>query len=211
MGKNRELGDTAVRVFQKGTSMRPTLRDGCLLDVVPYAGRDVRVGDVVVFTPPDFESRMVHRVVSTHVEGVRTRGDNCREADEWVIPYANIQGRVVSAQWGMGRSLVHSGFQGRCRVLGARVFRPFKALIQRILRPLYHRLTQVGVLTRWVSIHGKTRVVSYRRPYGVELHLVWGRFVIGRYLSWLDSWQIQPPFRLVLRESALPRSDGGKV
>lgn len=206
MNKRRtEPADSTLRVMQKGSSMLSTLRNGSFLDVVPYAGREVRRGDVVVFRPPGQADRIVHRVTAVLPGGVRTQGDNCRDPDPWVVPRESIEGRVVFARWGQGGARIPGGSAGRFHALAARVFRCVEALAREILRPPYRWLVASGLVFRWINLEKRVKVVSYRHPLGTDLHLLLGNRVIGRYLSCRGEWRIRAPYKLFLRESALPR------
>jgi len=59
-----------------GPSMNPLLMGGDGLHIVPYKGRPIRPGDVIVFIRPGGETKVVHRVVSVDSRGIKTRGDN---------------------------------------------------------------------------------------------------------------------------------------
>ena len=56
--------------------MNPTLKAGDGLTIIPYGNRKILVGDVVVFSRPEGNHNVVHRVVAADSEGIRTRGDN---------------------------------------------------------------------------------------------------------------------------------------
>ena len=46
-----------------GSSMNPTLKPHDILQVVPYIGRKIRGGDVIVFLPPGSNRKVTHRVL----------------------------------------------------------------------------------------------------------------------------------------------------
>jgi len=71
--------------------MNPTLKAPDLLQVVPYQGKEIHRGDVIVFRPPGSKGMVVHRVISVDAQGVRTRGDKNSELDLWIL--------VLIASW----------------------------------------------------------------------------------------------------------------
>src|SRR3972149_3655333 len=86
-----------------GQSMEPTLHSGNLLMVTPIDARDVRVGDIIVYTVPpavrdyyNYPPTVAHRVVevwTTPSLGFRTKGDNTGE-DPFTIRPQDLLGTV---------------------------------------------------------------------------------------------------------------------
>ena len=83
-------------------SMKPTYNPGDLILI--KSTRDIRVGDVIAFNVPpphDLEtsSPIVHRVIKIEqLNGIifyKTRGDNNPKADPWIVPAANVIGKVI--------------------------------------------------------------------------------------------------------------------
>src|SRR5882672_7007676 len=71
-------------------SMTPTIAVGGLAVDRPIHAKDVRVGDVITFTDPYEQSRMVtHRVIAiiptAHGLAYRTKGDANPSRDPWTI------------------------------------------------------------------------------------------------------------------------------
>jgi len=81
-------------------SMTPTIPVGGLAVDRPIPATRVRVGDVITFTDPYDQSRMVtHRVVAiirtTHGLAYRTKGDANPGRDPWTIRLSGQVGRVA--------------------------------------------------------------------------------------------------------------------
>ena len=188
----------------RGPSMSPTLKPLDMLHVVPYDGRRIRPGDVVVFRHPSSSHKVVHRVVSAGPGGVRTRGDNCLAADTWVLDPDSILGYVSHADRGNKRVRIYGGPAGRLCAFGPRLFLLVRSALYFVLRPVYLLLARSGVGRRLVPIQDKTRIVCFKRPSGVELQLLLGRHVIATRCGETDRWMIRPPFRLFIDERSLP-------
>jgi signal peptidase I len=110
------LGSVGIAIAQRtGTaqlltvvsgSMQPALPLGSLVVVVPRDADAVRVGDVITFSPPGYDTRTVtHRVVDVEGTGndvtVRTRGDANPIADPWTLrfPTGRTWVAVADAPW----------------------------------------------------------------------------------------------------------------
>jgi hypothetical protein len=192
-----------------GPSMNPILRAGDRLHIVPYDGQEVRRGDVIVFMPPEGGvPKVVHRVISADPQGIRTRGDNSKGADRWVLSPDQVLGRVVCAQSGNRRRRVVGGPMGR--VLGGtvRAIHLIDWSASYLLRPIYHWLARAGLFRRWMPVQMKTRIITFSRPAGTELQLLVGPHVVGRRLPGEARWHIRRPFRLFVDEQDLARGTG---
>lgn len=194
------------RITYTGPSMNPTLKAGDRLHLVPYDGRKIQPGDVIVFHPPKERRKITHRVISVGSEGIKTCGDKCSRPDPWVLVPDHILGRVVFAYRGKKRRRVFGGPFGRLTVLPLRMFRIIDFRISPLGHPLYLWLAQSRLLKRWLHPFIKTRVVTFRRPKGEELHLLLGRRVIAKRLQGSTRWHIQRPFRLLVDETCLPKT-----
>ena len=84
-------------------SMRPALEIGDLLIIQGVQATSIRVGDIIVFKPPEgsgLESPTVHRVVriESSEEGTlqfKTKGDDNPNEDLFWVPEDHIYGRVI--------------------------------------------------------------------------------------------------------------------
>jgi signal peptidase len=96
------LGGCTTLTIVSGRSMEPTYYTGDL--VVSRCGIP-RVGDVVVYTPPDLErGRIIHRVVAGDAEGGWViQGDNNDFLDPWRPHAADVLGIARVHVPGLGR------------------------------------------------------------------------------------------------------------
>ncbi|MHB8104658.1 MAG: signal peptidase I [Dehalococcoidales bacterium] len=88
-----------------GSSMEPTLTSGSLLFINPIEPKDVKVGDIIVYTVPpmvrdyyNYPPTVAHRVIKiaqSPTLGFRTQGDNTGE-DPFTIRPEDIRGTVGS-------------------------------------------------------------------------------------------------------------------
>ena len=81
----------------RDNAMDGTYGQGALLysETVPAA--DLRVGDVITFTPPsgsDLTTDVTRRIVAIDAAGVRTGGDAASDPDPWTLRLAGDQQRV---------------------------------------------------------------------------------------------------------------------
>lgn len=140
---------TAIRFQASGASMRPLLRDGDTLLVVPVNARQVQVGDVLLFIS-DQGQALVHRVIRVHNENgelaFSIRGDRALASDGRItqeqvlgrVSQIERQGQVINTA-ALGMRLL-----GRMAVLKARLKighgKPFRAA-RAVLRalPIFYR------------------------------------------------------------------------
>lgn len=187
--------------------MKPILKSGDRLQIVPYDGLKIRQGDVIFFTHPEDGTKIVHRVVSVDSQGIRTRGDHCSHVDSWALSPDHVIGRVVYAQRGNRRRRIFGGTIGRIFAGAVRAIHLIDRAVCFLLRPTYDWLIRMGFFRRWMSGKMKMRVLFFKRPYGTELQLLMGRRVIGRWLPGRTRWHIRRPFRLFVDEAELPKMD----
>jgi signal peptidase I len=96
-----------------GSSMRPIFKPGDLLHVLPYEERQVRCGDVILFSCPSESCNVVHRVADIDARGIRTKGDNNAHVDPWIVSLQQVVGYVVHAQRGRRWRHISGGLLGR--------------------------------------------------------------------------------------------------
>lgn len=193
-----------------GPSMRPILKPGDRLQVISYDRQRIRRGDVVVFVPPGGAAKIIHRVIYAGSQGVKTRGDNCNQVDQWVLSPDRILGRVVYARKGNRWRRVFGGSLGH--LLGV-IIRTINAIDQRVsvlLHPVYEWSARAGMFRRLLPTQMTPRVISFARPEGTELQLLMGRWVIGRRLPGRSRWYIRRPFRLFVDENSLLEDSSGQ-
>jgi signal peptidase len=189
-----------------GSSMNPTLRAGDEIWIMAYEEKKMRRGDIVVFTPPEEDSRVVHRVAAFERQGIKTKGDNNSGVDEYLLSSDHILGQVVYARRGSRLRKIYGGTTGRVIAAAIRTIKTVRNGLFILLRPAYRCLMRSGVFRGWISYWTKTRIVTFRRLEGTELQLMVGRYVIGRLRPGRTRWQIRRPFRMFLDEAKLPKN-----
>ena len=188
-----------------GPSMNPLFVDGDGLHIVPYEDRAIRPGDVIVFVPPGGETKIVHRVISADMQGIKTKGDNAGASDPWVLTPDNILGRVTYIQRRNKKRNICDGFMGRVMACAFHWMHRGDAVISFLLHPVYQGLCRSTFLRKRLHRLVKPRVLSFRRPEGMEQQLVVGHRLIGRRRPGKGYWEIRRPFRLCVDESLLPK------
>ncbi|UCD84934.1 MAG: S26 family signal peptidase [Deltaproteobacteria bacterium] len=186
-----------------GPSMSPTFKTLDGLRIVPYGGRPIRPGDIIVFSPPGLSRKVTHRVISVDSEGIRTRGDNNPYDDPWVITPDQVLGRVACSQRRSWQLPIYGGVVGRLYAAAVRAIHLIDVNVSQIFHPAYHRLARTNIF-RLVTVRFKTRILSFNRPTGTEMQLVIGHYVVGLRPPGQNKWQIRRPFRLLVDETALP-------
>lgn len=190
-------------VFCRGESMLPIFRPGDRVRFVPCRIEEVRQGDVIIFSAPGQEERIIHRVVSTGPGSIRTQGDANPCRDAWGLKQEDIVGRAVSVERG-GRIIpVAGGRAGHCAARGLGLLRRMDHWSSWVLHPLYRVLSQSGVMRRLASSFLSPRVVIIRRQDGTEKQLILGKRLIGRLTPGAAEWRIRRPFRLFVDERTL--------
>ena len=195
-------------VIYKGPSMNPTLKPGDRLWITPHNGQKIQRGDVVVFTPPGADYKVIHRVVSLDPSGIRTQGDNNNRVDPWLLSHDQILGRVFFSERGKRRRRIFGGEIGQLFGVVIRTIHALDARVASRFRPAYDRLARAGVFRRWLPGWMKTKAISLSHPEGTELQLLMGRRVVGRWLPGKSGWNIRRPFRLFVDEETLPENKG---
>ena len=196
--------DPPKPVLYRGWSMYPTLKFFDLLEIAPYRNRGIRKGDVIVFQIPGSNNKASHRVVSFDHRGIRTRGDNNYTFDSWVIFPDDIVGQVVYAQRGKKRVPVCGGLIGHMYSCVLRLPMIINAIFRSLFRSSYLHLAASGFLRKYIPIKFKLKVLSYKRPSGVEFQLFIGKRSIGYRAPGQNYWTIRAPFRLFIDETKLP-------
>jgi signal peptidase I len=86
----------SVRIRVTGTSMRPLLNGGEIVEVTPLASHHTKIGDILFFC--DHKGNpFVHRLVRTYYYNgelyLQTKGDACADCDP-AVPVQQVLGRV---------------------------------------------------------------------------------------------------------------------
>ncbi len=189
-----------------GPSMNPCLKSGERLQVIHYDDQKIRRGDVVVFIPPGGEAKIIHRVIYVGLQGIKTQGDNCNQADPWLLSPDCILGRVVCARRRHKWRKVSGGSLGHLYGVTIRAINAIEQHLSSLLHPTYEWTARTGMFKRLLPAQMTPRVISYSRSEGRELQLLMGRLVIGRRLPGRSRWYIRRPFRLFVDEESLPEN-----
>ena len=200
-------GRFSKMIAYEGSSMKPFLETSNILYLSCCKDDNMKRGDVIAFRPPDSSDIVVHRIISISNCGIRTRGDNNNREDCWNLSPEHIFGRVVQTKHGNHMRTVHGGLRGYSYSLVVRFIRSIASMISSFLRPLYHRLAELGLFRRWVPTRKHMRVFSFTRREGIEFQLLMSGRVIGRLLPDRDQWIIRRPFRFFVDVASLPRRD----
>lgn len=200
--------DNRLAVTYFGPSMNPTLRHQDLLEVVPYAGKTSRRGDVVYYLPPIGGAKVIHRVVRVTPKGLLTRGDGNGADDPYLLQPSAVIGQVTAAWRHDRRRKIAGGFGGVWSGYRARLCIRLNTIFSRILHGIYHGLAASGLLRRIVAASLQTRVFEFRQGHQPPILklMVRGR-VIGWYNTWQNRWEIDRPWRLIIDPSLLPVAD----
>jgi len=188
-----------------GPSMNPTLREPEIMEIRPYDGRPLRVGDVAFFLPPEADQPVVHRIIRVTPAGISTLGDNNTQEDTLLLQPKSIKGRVVAAWRGQKRRKIAGGLQGRLTSRWLRWRRVLDRGVSPLLHPLYQALSHGGLVDRVLPAPFRPRVVVFHARGRDQFQLLLGRRIIGRYDDYRHQWQIQRPFQLFVDGRVLPR------
>lgn len=198
-------GASMFFVAYTGLSMHPTLREPAIMEIVPYHGAPVRVGDVVYFLPPGTGEAVVHRVVRVARAGITTRGDNNAQDDSVLLQLRDIYGQVVASRCGRKRRHIVGGALGSVASYWWRWRRILDRGVSRLLHPVYDSLSCWGGIARLLPAPCRPHVAIFSVHGQAQYWLLLGRQIIGRYDDRRQSWQIQRPFRLLVEERTLLR------
>lgn len=195
------------RVLYLGLSMNPTLKDLDIVEFVPYKDREIKRGDIVVIQPPDEgDTKVIHRIVMVQGQAIITQGDNNLERDrEHRVPSA-ILGYVTSVRRRNQHLKIQQGMVGYIRFLWIHSQKKLHADLLRSLRYPYQWLYSSESVIRVFSRFLNYRTVVYDGSEKSEIQLFIGPFQIGRLRHGSTSWEIMPPFRLMIDPSLLPPS-----
>ena len=132
-----------VRIQLSGGSMAPLIRmNRDYITIVQLEEKPI-VGDIVLFSPPENERYIVHRVWNIYEDKVQTWGDNCIGPDPW-IPYEAVWGKVVLIEHGKRRIVPNPAKGLRWARLWHRVGKVYR-FIKRIRDGVNRRIKKLRV------------------------------------------------------------------
>jgi hypothetical protein len=199
------LGNAVVFCTHVGSSMKPSLCDRDLLEVVPPHKKPPRVGDVIVFHPPTGDRTIVHRVIGTLGDGMRTRGDNSPAVDPWLLRRRDVMGRVVARWRAQKRRKVAGGRIGWALCYLAHWYNALHRAVSVPLRPIYRFFARGGTLRHLLPRSLRPRAVAFRCDGQTHIRLLMGKRVVGWYDRRSRGWSFQRPYRLFVDERPLAR------
>lgn len=180
--------------------MNPTLREHALLEVLPYADRPIKVGDVIHFIPPGKDNPVVHRVVQIPLQGIRTRGDNNAFDDGWFLNRTEVTGQVVTAWYGNYRKNIYGGGLGHLYSRSLKARRTIKRILIRFLHPFYYRLSKLASIASVLPENYRPKIVVYKCNNEFQYKLMLKYHVFGIYDQQQNLWTTRPPFRALLNK-----------
>ncbi len=137
-----------LRFKAKGGSMSPFIRNGDVLEVVPFKGK-INIGDVVLCRS-SYGNPVVHRVIHRNTESIITKGDSVPGSDQSILS-KQVLGRVVTVEKN-GRYIRLDKPVGKLLNILLALISPFSSLIYPSLKfmkplsflvlPALHRLSQ---------------------------------------------------------------------
>ncbi|MBU0494840.1 MAG: S24/S26 family peptidase [Chloroflexi bacterium] len=127
----------SLRFRAPGSSMRPFIRDGDVLEVQPADASDIRRGDVILFLTMG-DRVVAHRVIWASKDALMTQGDALARPDGRIGP-EQVLGRVVAVERGGQRIRLDVGRQ---RWLGRLwlAFSPVSRWSYRLLAGVWRRV-----------------------------------------------------------------------
>jgi len=138
----------ALRFKATGGSMSPFIRNGDVVEVVPFKGK-INLGDVVLYHS-SYGNPVVHRVIHRNKERIITKGDSVSNSDQPVL-FRKVLGRVVTVEKN-GWCIRLDRPMGRLLNILLAIISPFSFLIYPSLKfikplsflvlPALHRLSQ---------------------------------------------------------------------
>ncbi|MBD3386651.1 SynChlorMet cassette protein ScmC [candidate division KSB1 bacterium] len=200
----RSDNDVSYMVYT-GPSMNPILREPDLLKLQPYKDRFVKCGDVICFKAPENGRLIVHRVIRVDSKGIRTRGDNNTRTDPYLLQPGDIIGQVVWAQKDSRHRRIYGSTTGVLTGYYCQSRRLISRPILRSLHGLYRAMANTGLFRLLLPSRLFPRVYVFRSGQLCIVKCLLGRRVIGKYDNRKGIWQIDRPYRLFLREAALPQ------
>lgn len=207
MNPESQLNDLQSFNVYTGPSMNPTLVEPDLMEVEPYGETPPQIGDVVVFVSPENDSQVVHRIVEIMVDGIRTRGDNCSDVDDWVLQPKHIVGKVLSVSRGDTRRQLANGAAGAALAKKLHRRRRLRVAIRWMLHPLYRGLAWTGI-GRLLPATRRVQVVTSQSGGTMHARVMLDGREIGWYNHRRGTWEIRFPYLFLVNKPKLPRPEG---
>lgn len=194
--KTMSSQESVKLIVYSGTSMSSIFQD---MDVLYYMpSKRIRPGDVVVINIPGYEYKFIHRIISVGKNGIRTMGDCSPQPDNWLLKPDQVLGYVAYGYRGNRRFGVLNGPAGLANMFLFRI----KYLTIRAVSPFLSAMYRNFPISNLVMHLIRPKLVAFKRPGGIELHLLCRGKVIGRRPPG-QKWEIRTPFRYIIDENSL--------
>lgn len=191
-----------IPILYTGPSMNPVLNEQDLLDVQPYGGRKVRVGDVICFQSP--EQLVVHRVIGVDPGGARTQGDNNPAPDPLLQHPEYILGRVVAATRGRVERNIPGGNHGRMVRTYVRMRKKVIITTGSLLKLAQPLLSVSRTVVTRTAPGMEPRIILFGTRHFRVLRLYIGNHLVGEYDTRKQYWLINVPFQCIVDKDRLP-------
>lgn len=190
-------------VAHSGTSMLPAIRPGDILECGPCP-EHLSPGDIIRFTVPQCPVPVVHRVAEVLPDScVRTRGDNSRQSDPWIVPRSAILDQPLRVQRGARTTVLAHGSNGLAQARAARARGAMRASVTAPLRPLYNALARTGLVHAIVPRSLRAIPAQFTVNDTTATKLIWRGSQVGELNTHAHEWSVRFPFRLLASPRAL--------
>ena len=129
-----------MRIRLNGGSMDPLIRwNRDYVTIIP-TGKEIEIGDIVLFSEPNQNRYVVHRIWDIQDGKVQTWGDNCPQPDDW-ISRELIWGKVVLIERGRRKIIPETGKGKKWAKFWhhmGKIYRPLKWYMQEIIRRIHN-------------------------------------------------------------------------
>lgn len=191
-----------------GPSMHPTLKSGDLLKASAYDSTLPQVGDVIIFTAPGINSPVVHRIIHCKNGKYRTRGDNCSHIDPWQIEKEMIIGKITRTLRGRRIHNVQEGVSGKFHGFWYRTRNHLLPILSSHLHKAAANLQILKLHEKIITEKVHLRAIRFECNGAPTHRLMYGSKYIGCYDNTASKWQLRLPYRLMLKQSSLPKAEG---
>jgi signal peptidase I len=190
----KEKGLTHCFIY-RGPSMTPTFQNGDFLYLCSVAPRLLR-GDVIVFTDLNKKGFIVHRIISTSLEGLITRGDQNRLYDSSPITLDQIVGKVELVESRLRIKPVANGLLG---LWLARIWHTVFWL-ERLFRRMFWKPYQLVRKSGLVSFIWRPNIIKMQvqKADGSQVKYIYKQRTVATWDPTFQRFDCRKPFDLVI-------------
>lgn len=188
-----------------GQSMSPTLREPEIIKLKPYENRSPKIGDVIFYLPQGKDKSIIHRVIRITKSGIKTRGDNNSQEDDYFLHLNEIKGQVVTAMCGSNTRQIKGGLRGR--LVGSYLHKRklIFRLFYKIIRPAYRIVLKNKFIVNLAAPLFNPSIIRFQFMENNNFVILFGKKIIGRYDRKSCNWRIHPFFRLFVNKEQLKK------